>query len=244
MEIVAEIVERPPGGAGPSEPAGARASEGGALEAPAAPAAIPLDALPSATDDDLVRAAVGGQREAFMQLLGRYVNLLFWFVGGRLSDPVEIEEVAQESVVRAYASLPRLRAPGAFANWLLMIAENVLREKRRRDSRFIQLDAAEAGEQASGGAGGRPAGPPEAHEVLSREEFRGRLKAEIDRLPTHYRVVLALKYMNGMTVEEIASRIQVPVGTVRGRLSRAYSLLRGRLGRFLPGGELPGAADR
>ncbi len=229
MELVVDTFERP---------SGAHDAAGGTV--PAAPAgdvsksaageqsrfAISPDEIEGSTDDALVRASVVGQRDAFGELIKRYASLLFWFIGGRVADSGEAEDVAQEALVRAFESLPTLRAPRAFANWLLSIADNVIREKRRTESRIIQLDTP-ADEMA--GDTGSPA------ERLSREEFAGQMKAEMAKLPPHYRIVLALKYMNGYSVDEIATRLQVPLGTVRGRLSRAYGILRGRLGAMMPG---------
>ena len=130
-------------------------------------------------------------------------------------------EVTQEAVVRSYVDLPRLRSPRAFPNWLLAIAGAVIHEKRRRDSRIIHLaepdDSVGATETRT---------PPD---LLSREEIRERLVVEMERLPAHYRVALALKYMNGLSVEEIAGRLVIPAGTVRSRLSRAYAILQRRI---------------
>jgi RNA polymerase sigma-70 factor (ECF subfamily) len=212
MELVAEIAERPAEGLEAPEGRAAEAEEKWLL---------PVGELPGASDDALVRAAVAGQREAFSELVRRYTNMVLWYVNARLRDPVESEEVTQETMVRAFTELPRLRAPRAFANWLLTIATSVIARNVRTESKYVRLsepDEALGTEPASGPA-----------EKLSADEMRGRLALEIEKLPPHYRVALALKYLNGYSVEDIASRLQVPEGTVRARLSRAYGILRSRL---------------
>jgi len=229
MGLVAEMVARPgraldPAREGPAAHASDEAER--ARKDVLAPGQIP-----GATDDLLVRAAVAGQREAFSELVGRYTNMVLWFTNARLRDPVEAEEVTQAAMVTAFVELPKLRAPRAFANWLLTIANSMISKKRRRESRLIRL------EEPDGvlGADGAP-GPPER---LSDEEIRERLVLEMQKLPQHYGVVLALKYLNGYSVEDIASRIQVPQGTVRARLSRAYGMLRQRLAPAILGKAAP-----
>ena len=120
MELVsAATVERP---TGPQEQPGAPETAAAAAGARAArDAAIPAAELAGSADDLLVRAALAGQRDAFAELVRRYTNLLYWYVHGRVKGAAEIEEVTQEAMVRAYVDLPKLRAPRAFANWLLAI---------------------------------------------------------------------------------------------------------------------------
>jgi len=235
--VSAATAERPAGPQRHEEPAGEHSGAPAAADAVTAAreAAIPAAELPGSPDDRLVRAAVAGQREAFAELVRRYTNLLYWYVHGRVKDQGEIEEITQEAMVRAYVDLPKLRAPRAFANWLLAIAGCVVHEKRRRDSKIINLGEAEIPAQ-----GAETRTPPE---LLSKEELRTRITAEMERLPPHYRVALALKYMNGLSVDSISERLMIPAGTVRSRLSRAYAILQRRLeGQAGPVSEEPEAA--
>ncbi len=218
MTSVAQAIPRPPEGLNEADPA-----LGGEDDVLVADARLVIAAadMPDSPDDALVRAALVGQREAFEELVRRYTNMILVFVNARLRDPVEAEEVTQETMVRAFTLLPSLRAPRAFANWLFQIATNVLIDRKRSSKRLVAIDDGPGGERAAEG--------PSPQEVLSREESREFVHAEIQKLPPHYRVTLALKYINGFSVDEIAERHQVPAGTVRARLSRAYQVLRRRL---------------
>ncbi len=220
MELVAETIETRPGGDSPRRGASAGLSAQSA-SGDARSASIAPDRMGSSSDDALVRATVGGQQEAFSELVRRYTNMVLWYSHARLRDPLEAEEVTQESMVRAYEQLPRLRAPGAFANWLLTIAVSVMSRKRRRDSKIIHLEDSVKGLEA-------PTAPTPIDSITDAE-LRERIVVEMDKLPTHYRVALALKYLNGYSIAEISDRLQVPAGTVRARLSRAYGMLRKRL---------------
>ena len=223
MELVVEIAES---GSGPGEMPGALASQAAPA---AAKALLPPDGITSATDDALVRAALVGQQEAFAELVRRYTRMVLWHASGRIKDQTEVEEIAQETLVRAYVNLARLRAPRAFGGWLIAIADSVVREKHRMDSKVISLESPDEAVET----------PPEAApaEVLSREEMREKLLVEMRRLPAHYRVALALKYMKGYSVDQIAEQLLLPAGTVRARLSRAYGMLRRRLESPSPKGE-------
>ncbi len=216
MELVVDIAERPSEAQG----AGSQFESGGALTGAMPATTIPAEALRDSTDDALVRAALTGQNEAFSELVRRYTKLLFWYVNGRLKNAGEVDEVTQEAMVRAYVDLPKLRVPRAFPNWLISIASTVLREKHRSDSKIINIESPD------------DAAAPKTYtpvETLTRAEMRDKLRIEMQRLPDHYRVVLALKYMNGFSVEETASKLLLPEGTVRSRLSRAYAILQQRL---------------
>jgi len=231
MELVAEIADRQPdpAGAGPGAPRGDGSSEASAAEVKAL---IPVDAISDASDDRLVRAALVGQKEPFAELVRRYTRMVLWYVSGRISGQVEVEEITQEAIVRAYVGLPKLRAPRAFSGWLVAIADSIVREKHRMDSKIITLASPDGAAES----------PPEAApaEVLSREELREQLLVEMRRLPPHYRTALALKYMNGYSINQISQQLQLPEGTVRARLSRAYGMLRKRLEPAVLGAE-PGA---
>ena len=226
MELVAEIAERPLGPLGPGEDADSRAR--GVALAANEKWLIAGPELAGSSDEGLVRAAMIGQREAFGELVGRYTNMLYCFLNARLRDPSEAEEITQEAMVRAFECLPQLRAPRAFANWLFTIATSVLSDKKRMDSKMIRL--AGSSEETDPVETRTPA------DALSREEMRDAVYREIQRLPVHYRVVLSLKKLNGLSVEEISGRLRIPPGTVRSRLSRAYATLQRRLAPAVSGG--------
>ena len=231
MRLVAETVDRPREGLGRgSGAAGADAS--GGPSAAELKAFIPAEALSGATDDLLVRAALAGQKEAFNELVGRYTNMVLCYINARVRNQLEAEEITQEAMVRAYTQLPRLRAPRAFSNWVLSIANAVMCDRRRHDSKLIYLEESGRAPETSS--------EPAPIDRLSDEEAQGMVFEQMQRLPVHYRVALAMKYINGLSVEEIADRLQVPPGTVRARLSRAYRVLRRRFETASAGNAVPG----
>ncbi|HEY5914184.1 MAG TPA: sigma-70 family RNA polymerase sigma factor [Verrucomicrobiae bacterium] len=165
------------------------------------------------TDGQCVQRSRDGSPEDFRLLVQRYQRPLFAYISGRLSDQLEAEELAQESFVRAFVSLKKLRQPDSFYAWLLGIAGRVLKENFRALQRRDREQAA--------------AETLVADEQNTEEEYS--LEAAIALLPETYRRVILLRYYEGLSCQEIAARLEIPLGTVTKTLSRAYALLRQEL---------------
>jgi RNA polymerase sigma-70 factor (ECF subfamily) len=165
------------------------------------------------TDEKCVERARDGHPEDFSLLVGRYQKPLYAYLARRLGNPSEAEEAAQESFVRAFFALKKLRKPGSFHSWLIGIAGRVLKEQFRSTKRR-ERDCEAAGEMLEADSGGRPEYPVEE---------------AIAVLPETYRQVILLRYYEGLSCQELATRLELPLGTVTKRLSRAYALLRDKL---------------
>jgi RNA polymerase sigma-70 factor (ECF subfamily) len=165
------------------------------------------------SDGQYVRSSRNGCPEDFRLLVERYQRPLFAFLAGRLGDPLEAEEAAQESFVRAFLGLKKLRQPDSFYAWLLGIAGRVLKEEfRARQRRQRDCAAAET----------LPADDPAPVPEYPLEEAIG-------ALPESYRQVILLRYYEGLSCQQVAERLALPLGTVTKTLSRAYALLRQEL---------------
>jgi RNA polymerase sigma-70 factor, ECF subfamily len=165
------------------------------------------------TDGQCVQRSRDENPEDFRLLVERYQRPLFAYISGRLDNASEAEEIAQESFVRAFMSLKKLRQPDSFYAWLLGIAGRVLKEHFRATQRHGREEAA--------------AESLLADQQSSSEDYP--LEAAIAALPETYRRVIVLRYYEGLSCQEIATRLDVPLGTVTKYLSRAYSLLRQEL---------------
>ena len=165
------------------------------------------------TDRDYVESSRNGCPEHFRLLVQRYQKPVFAYLASRMGDPLEAEEAAQESFVRAFLSLKKLRKPESFYAWLLGIAGRVAKEQfrsaahRERDREAAEFVVAEADDD--------------------RKEYP--LEEVIAALPETYRQVILLRYYEGLSCQEVANRLAMPLGTVTKTLSRAYALLREEL---------------
>lgn len=165
------------------------------------------------TDKQYVERCRDGHPEDFGELVGRYQKPLFSFLASRVRNFQQAEEAAQESFVRAFVSLAKLRKPESFYSWLLGIAERVAKEQFRFESRHRQDPEAIANLLTNA---------PGHKEDYPVEEA-------IAELPENHRQVILLRYYEGLSCQEVAIRLKVPLGTVTKTLSRAYELLRQEL---------------
>lgn len=174
-----------------------------------------LDPVPKNTisDQQLVTAAVGGDREAFAALVGRYAPAVKAVAIGVLRDHHLAEDVAQETFVRAHERLGGLRVRELFGRWLLTIARFRAIECRRRRKTQLPLEAAE--------------------DMPSPQSADHHLLEEVMTLPERERRLVMLRYFSGYTVSEIAQITDRPIGTVSKQMSRAYERLRQRLSEVL-----------
>jgi len=165
------------------------------------------------TDKEYVERCRDGHPEDFGRLVDRYQKPLFAFLATRVSNHPQAEEAAQESFVRAFLSLKKLRQPESFYFWLLGIAGRVAQEQFRGEV-HDRRDREAAREMLTGDAESEPDYP---------------LEEAIAALPENHRQVICLRYYEGLSCQEIAIRLKLPLGTVTKTLSRAYALLREEL---------------
>ncbi len=165
------------------------------------------------TDKVCVERSRDGHPEDFGLLVDRYQKPLFSFLAARVANFPEAEEAAQESFVRAFQSLGKLRKPESFYSWLLGIAGRVAKEQFRAIIRRRQ--EGEAAEAMTAGAEDDIDDYP--------------LEEAMTVLPEQHRRVIVLRYYEGLSCQEVATRLDMPLGTVTKTLSRAYALLRQEL---------------
>ena len=152
------------------------------------------------------------ERAIWPHLRGAY-NLARW-LGGNQQDA---EDVVQESFLKAFRAVDRLRTEDARA-WLLTIVRNTALTYRQRAKPKAEVAWVEnLPEPADASAG------PEAR--LLELERRKRVRLAIEGLPTEFREALVLREIEGLPYKEIAWVLKVPIGTVMSRLSRARNLL-------------------
>lgn len=190
-----------------------------------------------ATDREIVERVVKGDVDAFGVLVDRYQDRIYSAVHNYVSNPEDALDITQDSLVKAYAKLRSFDASSAFYTWLYRIAVNTaidfLRRRKSRpadsldDERFTEIGF----EPVSKDPGIDPEKVAVAHEQAAT------LRTAIGRLSHKLRGVLVLHDVEGLSQEEVADVLKIPVGTVKSRVSRARAELRELLGRQL--GDLP-----
>jgi len=171
-------------------------------------------------DRSLADAVLAGDGDAYRLLVERATDTVLATCRRIMNDPDEAADVAQDAFVQAYRALPTWRGDGPFAAWVRRIAMRMAfaRLRARRTVPFPDLDRDDIGPAAE-------ADQEPEHLALSREN-RTELVALIAGLPDAYRRVVALRFADELSIEDIARATGVPEGTVKSRLHRAIAQLR------------------
>jgi RNA polymerase sigma-70 factor, ECF subfamily len=189
------------------------------------------DALESA-----LRAAQRGELAAFNDLVRIFQRQVYNVCYRTLGNPDDAADATQDAFLGAYRGVKSFRGPAAgFRGWLLRIAVNAcydhLRRKQRRPTESLDALGAFSDDDV-GRAAERVTDPEPGPEqrALSADTAR-QIQAAIDQLPPEQRLTVVLCDVQGLSYEEAAEAMQVELGTVKSRLSRA----RARLRELLPG---------
>ncbi|NDD63353.1 MAG: sigma-70 family RNA polymerase sigma factor [Acidobacteria bacterium] len=176
----------------------------------------------------VVDRAMRGDEEAFQLIFTRYGRPILSFIQNMVQNRALAEELAQETFVRAYRNLGRLRDASHLSTWLFGIALNVAREsarEHRRDARRIALDEPASLELES--TARRPEG-----ELLDRE-LNGVIAQVLRELDDDKRIVFTLKILHEMSYEEISRITGHSIGKLKTDLHRARLVMRRRIAPYL-----------
>jgi RNA polymerase sigma-70 factor (ECF subfamily) len=183
------------------------------------------------SDEELVRLHLGGDKQAFLQLMERHTRSIYNLAYRLTLDPMEAEDIVQETFLRVHTALPRSRLDLPFRPWLFRIAVNLCRNwaKKRSPVAFTSLEADNEGEETA--VTGIPDQAPLPLEQVEEQELQAMLQQAVAALPAAYRLAVTLRYSEGLSYQEMAQVLELPLNTVRTHLFRAKALLRERLGQ-------------
>ncbi len=188
------------------------------------------------TVEELFRAAAAGDEDAFSRLVRLHEKKVYHLALRICGDPEDAADVAQEAFLSAWKGLPAFRGEAGFSTWLYRLTSNAAIDHLRRTRR-------QRGETSLDGDGQRidavdAAPSPQARTEAA--ELREAVLAGFAQLSDAHRQALALREVQELSYEEIAAVLQVDLGTVKSRISRARSALRkillknGNLSGYLP----------
>ena len=187
------------------------------------------------TDRELVRRVQRGDRSAFDLLFLRHRHKIHGLVSRFVRREEEIDDVVQDSFIRAYRALPRFRLESAFYTWLYRIAintaKNYLTAQNRRPSTLQgDIDEIELSE-ATGAL--TELGDPE-NEYLTGE-LEVAIRKALNALPDDLKNAVTFREFDGLSYEQIAEIMDCPVGTVRSRIFRAREAINKSIGFLISG---------
>ena len=178
-------------------------------------------------DAGLVQRARQGDTQAFAALYARHQRTIYSLIRHLTADSEAAADLTQDTFVKAWHGLPRLRADVAFSGWLRTIATNLVRDRsRRRKPEVLMTDSTSEDGTVPEAADDAPA----ASDQLIQTQQHVAIRNAVSRLPEPQRLVIVMHHFEDKPVAEIAQELGVPLGTVLSRLARGREALRRRLG--------------
>lgn len=174
-----------------------------------------------ADDALLVKRVQAGDMQAFDALVLRHQSRVVSLIGRLIRDWSECQDVAQDAFMRAYRALPGFRGDAQFSTWLYRIAVNTAKNHLAFHNRRVPLEGIEFSdaEQFESAYQLRDLDTPERQAIQS--EMQGAVLRAIESLPAELRDAITYREVEGLSYDEIATRMNCPVGTVRSRIFRA-----------------------
>jgi len=168
-----------------------------------------------------MQRARGGDEDAFAEIVDRYKDSLLNYLTHLVRSRERAEEVAQDAFVRLYQNAAKYKEQERLGPYLFRIATNLVVSEARRQKRWsLLLPRLQAGTRQS---------EPPADAAVLVHEIQRQVHGALERLPLDFRAPLVLFELEEWSYEEIAQALELRLGTVKSRISRARELLRRHL---------------
>jgi RNA polymerase sigma-70 factor (ECF subfamily) len=177
------------------------------------------------TERELVESCQRGEREAFRALFELYKDKVYSIALRYSNDESSAMDIAQDTFLKLFSSIRDFRGQARFESWLYRLVVNSCLDQKRRRRRLLPFvdqfleDLRFCGETAL--------------QELLRQELSEQVRSAVTRLPPEQRIVIVLRYTEGLSYEEIAEALGCSKGTVASRLNRAHAVLERRLARLV-----------
>ena len=170
-------------------------------------------------ENKLIKASIDGEKGAFGEIVNRYQGMVARTVKGMLGDSVFAEDIGQEVFIKLYHSLPEFRGEAKLSTYIQKIAVNLTLNEIKRRKRFLSMFS--------------QTGNNEMHEYdvadhddEDRKDARELVSKALMRMEPKFRIILTMRMLQGYSTKETAEILELPLGTVLSRLSRAQEQLR------------------
>ncbi|MFH1373933.1 MAG: sigma-70 family RNA polymerase sigma factor [bacterium] len=173
----------------------------------------------------LVSEIIGGNTAAFETLIGRYQKLVTHVVFRMIANRCDQEDICQEVFIKVYRHLDSFKFESKLSTWIARIAYNTCLNHLEK-KRLPLIDDLTDGDQ---GAEMFPDSGITPDRLTEQRDIAARVRAEIENLPTQFRVMLTMYHLDEMSYEEIAQVTEIPLGTVKSYLFRGRKHLKERL---------------
>ena len=181
---------------------------------------------PLATDSDwaLVQTTLAGDQRAYGLLVLKYQRRIQRLIARMVRDTDLVEDIAQETFIRAYRALHQFRGDAQFYTWLYRIAINTAKKfllELKREPYIARTFVDNDADDETFSQKQEPTTDETPETVLAAKELAAVVNAAVDDLPADLKQALVLREVEGLSYEEIAVSMNCPIGTVRSRIFRA-----------------------
>ena len=185
-----------------------------------------------ATDLALVERTLAGDQRAYGLLVLKYQRRIQRLIGRMVRDVDLVEDIAQETFIRAYRALHQFRGDAQFYTWLYRIAVNTAKKsllELKKQPAVLQGSQNSDEEDETSWQKNEPSNDETPETLLAAKEVAAVVNAAMDELTEDLREAIVLREIEGMSYEEISVAMDCPIGTVRSRIFRAREAISARI---------------
>jgi len=170
-------------------------------------------------ENDLVRAALDGDKKAFGEIVTRYRKMVARTVKSMLGDSVFAEDIGQEVFIKLYYALPEFRGEAKLSTYIQRIAVNLTLNEIKRRKRFFSMFSQKGNNEMY-------EFEVADNDTEERREASELVNKALQAMDPKFRIVIAMRMLQGYSTKETAEILELPLGTVLSRLSRAQEQLK------------------
>ncbi len=170
-------------------------------------------------DDELVKASINGDKLAFNEIVNRYQRMVARTVKGMLGDSIFAEDVGQEVFIKLFYSLPEFRGEAKLSTYIQKIAVNLTLNEIKRRKRFSSMFSLKGNDEMY-------EFEVVDHDTEERKDASEIVGKALNSLDPKFRVIVMMRMLQGYSTKETAEILDLPLGTVLSRLSRAQEQLK------------------
>jgi RNA polymerase sigma-70 factor, ECF subfamily len=177
----------------------------------------------------LIQRCAAGDERASAELVAEHQRTVMQLATNLLGDREEALDLSQEVFLRVFRTIHRFRGQSSLRTWIYRIAVNQARNRHRFWRRRHRADQVSLDQHVAAHGDVLSGYEPMPDRVLAQKELAARLRDALDRLPFDQRTAIVLREVDGLSYDEIAFSLNLAVGTVKSRLTRARQALRAEL---------------
>ena len=188
--------------------------------------------IKASNDEAIVKRVQEGDVEAYNLLVIKYQHKIFQVIGKFVNNQADIADVAQESFIKAYRAINSFRSDSSFYTWLYRIAVNTAKtylESNNKTRNHLDVDSPEF---QSIDEQGVLASSDTPDRIIESQELQQVIIDAMADLPSELSEAITLREVEGMSYEDMAVVLKVPIGTVRSRIFRARQFIEQRMSKF------------